>query len=145
MKYNHSNDLRKINYLISEMESLYHQSSLKLGITDSVSLVLYTIYDRGDSCMLKDVYKGTGVSKQTINSAIRGLEADEVLYLEKDTGKNKRIVLTDKGKALVQNTAAKICEAEMRAFDSWSKQEMEEYIRLMEKYTECFRQQIEKM
>lgn len=33
--------------LTSEMEALYHQASLKLGITDSISIVLYTIYDEG--------------------------------------------------------------------------------------------------
>ena len=36
-------EIHRINYLTSEMEALYHQASLKLGITDSVSIVLYTI------------------------------------------------------------------------------------------------------
>ena len=51
------NEIHRINYLISEMESYYHHASLKLGISDSVSLVLYTIYDTGEDCLLSDIYK----------------------------------------------------------------------------------------
>lgn len=69
--------IHRINYLTSEMESFYHQASLKLGVSDSVSMVLYTIYDTGESCLLSDIYKKTGISKQTINSAIRTLEASD--------------------------------------------------------------------
>lgn len=145
MNHNRIDDIRQINYLTSEMEALYHQSSIKLGITDSVSIVLYTIYDAGDGCPLSDVYKKSGISKQTVNSAIRGLEADEILYLVQHTGRSKRIHLTDKGKAFVQKTVARLHEAEVQAFDTWSEEEVSIYIRLMEKYAECFRRQIEKL
>ena len=43
MDQKHLNKIRKINYLISEMDALYHLASLKMGISDSVSIVLYTI------------------------------------------------------------------------------------------------------
>ena len=41
-------EIHRINYLLSEMEACYHHASLKLDISDSVSLVLYTIYDTGE-------------------------------------------------------------------------------------------------
>lgn len=90
MNSSHVNEIHRINYLTSEMESLYHQASLKLGITDSVSIVLYTIYDAGDGCLLSDVYKKSGIRKQTVNSAIRGLEAEQILYLQQYTGRAKK-------------------------------------------------------
>ena len=37
--------LHRINYLIAETDALYHQASLKLGISDSAMRVLYTVYD----------------------------------------------------------------------------------------------------
>ncbi len=135
-------DVHRINYLTSEMQALYHQSSLKLGITDSVSIVLYTIYDIGERCLLSDVYKKSGISKQTVNSAIRGLEADGILYLEKYTGRSKIIILTEKGKEYMNSTVAKLYEAEALAFESWTKEEINAYISLMEKYVDCFRKQI---
>ena len=135
-------EIHQINYLTSEMEALYHQASLKLGITDSVSIVLYTIYNTDENCLLSDIYKKSGISKQTVNSAIRGLEADGILYLEQHTGRTKKIILTEKGKGYVNETVARLYEAEVRAFESWSIEEINMYIRLMEKYADCFRKQI---
>lgn len=142
MKQKRFDEIHRINYLTSEMEALYHQASLKLGITDSVSIVLYTIYDTGKFCLLSDIYKKSGISKQTVNSAIRGLEADDILYLEQHTGRAKKIVLTQKGTDYVNKTVAKLYEAEVQSFESWSTEEINTYIRLMQKYADCFRKQI---
>ena len=128
-----------------EMESFYHQASLKLGISDSVSIVLYTLYDAGTDCLLSDIYKKTGISKQTVNSAIRTLESSGIVYLEPYMGRSKKVILTEKGKEYIQKTAAKIYQAEIQAFDTWSDDEISMYIKLMEKYANCFRQQVEMM
>ena len=145
MNQNGMKAINKINYLSSEIEALYHQVSLKLGISDSVSVVLYTIYDAGESCLLSDIYKKSGISKQTVNSAIRSLEADNILYLEQYTGRAKRVVLTVKGKDFAKETVGKIHEAEIQAFGTWTEEEISTYIHLMEKFTHCFCKQIEKM
>ena len=145
MQHNHRNEIHRINYLTSEMEALYHQASLKLGISDSVSIVLYTIYDEGDGCLLRDVYKKSGIRKQTVNSAIRSLEADGILYLEQETGRSKKIVLTEQGKDYIRKTVARLYEAEAQAFDTWPEEEVHTYVRLMEKYADSIRRQIEKL
>lgn len=145
MERNHRKDIRQINFLTMKMESLYHLSSLKLGITDSVSIVLYSLYDAGGECLLSDIYKGASISKQTVNSAVRSLEADGILRLERHNGRAKRAVLTDKGKDYVQTTAARLYQAEISSFDTWTEEEISTYLRLMEKYADCLRQQIEKL
>ena len=145
MKNNHISEIHRINYLSSELESLYHQSSLKFDISDSVSIVLYSIYDAGGECLLCDIYKNSGISKQTINSAVRNLESDGIVHLEQHTGRYKKLVLTENGKDFVQQTVAKLYQAEQAAFDSWSEEEIGTYIALMEKYNNCFRSQIEKL
>ena len=137
--------ISKINYTCSEIDALYHQASLKLGISDSISVVLYTVYDLGDRCLLSEVYKKTGISRQTVNSAIRSLEADGILYLEQHTGRSKKIVLTDKGKKFVEETIGKLRMAEIQTFEAWSEEEIDTYIRLLEKYADYFQRQVEKM
>jgi len=141
----HLNKIRKINYLISEMDALYHLASLKMGISDSVSIVLYTIYDSGNGCLLSDVYKKSGISKQTVNSAVRKLETEEILYLEQHTGRSKRIFLTDRGKTFVRETVARLYEAEAGVFDTWREEEVNTYINLMKKYADCLRQQVDRL
>ena len=112
-------------------------------MSDSVSIVLYTIYDLGENCLLSDVYKNSGISRQTVNSAIRSLEAAQILYLEPYNGRSKRIVLTEQGEQYIQKTAARLFAAEMAAFDGWTEEEISTYIRLMEKDVACLRREIE--
>lgn len=137
--------LHRINYLTAETDALYHQASRKLGISDSAMRALYTIYDNGESCMLSDIYKQSGISKQTVNSAIRKLEDDEILYLENCGGRGKKVFLTEKGKLYIQQTAARLYEAECNALASWTEEEIDLYIRFMEKYVRSFRDQVQRI
>lgn len=45
----------------------------------------------GNERLLSDIYKKSGISKQTVNSAIRSLEADGILYLEQYNGRAKKL------------------------------------------------------
>lgn len=137
--------IHRLNYLNAELDALYHHASLKLGLTDSASMVLYAIYDNGEDCLLSDIYKQSGVSKQTVNSAIRNLEKKRIIYLEQYSGRTKRVVLTDAGKEYVQKTVARLFDAEAAAFSSWTENEINAHIEYMEKYIDSFREQIEKL
>lgn len=101
----------QINCLTEEVDSLYHQAALKLGVSDSVMFVLYMLHIGGEKCLLYDIYKLSGISKQTINSAIRKLENDGIVYLEKHNGKSKIVCVTEKGKAYIAQTGARLAEA----------------------------------
>lgn len=135
----------KINCLTTDLDGLYHQAARKLGIADSVLIVTYMIYEKGDGCLLYDICSESGVSKQTINSAIRKLESDQILFLEQEKGKRKRIRLTEKGHAFIDQTAARLLEAECNAFRDWTDDELELYLKFMEKYNSAFRKEIENM
>ncbi len=137
--------MHRINYLNAELNALYHQASLKLGLTDSASIVLYTIYDNGEDCLLSDIYKQSGVSKQTVNSAIRNLEKNHIIYLEQHSGRAKKVILTDTGKEYAQKTIARLFDTETAAFASWTEEEINAHIGFMEKYIHSFQEQVEKL
>ena len=137
--------IRRLNYLTSELDALYHQAALRIGLSDSAMRVLYAIYDNGDVCLLQTICQQSGISKQTVNSALRKLEEEEILYLSRFKGKNKQVMLTEKGKAYLEQTAARIYAAESRAFAPWTEAEMEAYLRLTEKFAESFREQVQAM
>lgn len=137
--------IRRINCLTSEMESLYHQASQKLGMSDSVSKVLYMIYDTGEeACPLAPIYKKTGLPKQTVNSAIRSLETSGMLYLEPCGGRSKKILLTDKGRTYVRETVARIYRAEIQVLSTWSEEELLTYLSLTEKYVAGLKEQFDR-
>ncbi|MBR2311509.1 MAG: MarR family transcriptional regulator [Oscillospiraceae bacterium] len=145
MNEQYRDKIHRVNCLTNDLDAIYHQAALKLGISDSAMFVLYMIHDKGDNCLLYDICRDSGISKQTINSAVRKLETDGILYLEQDKGRTKRVCLTQKGKHYMDRTVVRLFEAECNAFRDWTADEIDLYLRLLEKYNDSFRVQIEKM
>ena len=135
----------KVNCLSSDLNSLYHQAALKLGMSDTVMILLYMVYDRDGRCPLKVITKEMGLSKQTVNSALRKLEKEEVVYLEQAGGRTKDVCLTPKGQAYAKQTVGRLFNAECTAFNGWEETDIQTYLTLMEKYNQGFRRQIEEM
>ncbi len=129
-----SKEMNRFNYLLSETDAVYHDMSRRFGLSDSISRILYTICDLGDGCLLQEICRRCGLSKQTVNSAIRRLESDGILYLEAAGARNKKACLTDRGKALAEHTAVKIIKAENEIFASWPAEDVARYLELTERY-----------
>lgn len=145
MPVNHHEKFHRINCLTGDLNALYHQAALKLSLSDSAMVVLYMLLYKGDGCLLHEVCSESGVSKQTINSALRKLEADGILYLENDRGRAKRLRLTEKGRDYLNRTVGRLFEAECSALDAWTEEEVDLYLMLLEKYNRSFGMQIEKL
>ena len=80
MEYIVNAQMKQFNLLMSQTEEAYHEAAVKLGLSDSVMLILYTLCCFDGECLLNDIT--AGASKQTINSALRKLEADDIVYLK---------------------------------------------------------------
>lgn len=133
----------RINCLAEDIDSIYHQAALKLGVSDSALFILYIAYVSGGQCLLYDIYRQSGISKQTINSAVRNLEKNGVIHLEKHNGKSKIVCLTEEGRLYAKKTAARLFDAECRTFCDWTEEEIQTYLHLLEKHNASFRKQIE--
>lgn len=126
--------MKRFNYLLGELDAVYHEMSLKLGLSDSAMIILYTICDQGECCPLQDICRYSGLSKQTVNSALRKLEAEGVLYLEAAGSRNKTVCLTEKGMGLAERTVKRIMQAENEIYTSWPEQDVEKYLELTEHF-----------
>jgi DNA-binding MarR family transcriptional regulator len=133
-------NLNRFNFLLGETEAAYHDVSVKLGLSDSAMKILYTICDNGSSCLLKDIIRRSGLNKQTVNSALRKLEADGIIFLEKVGAKSKNVCLTGQGEKLSADTAMRILEIENSIFDSWDHSDVDTYLRLTEKFLIDFKE-----
>lgn len=138
-------ELKRFNYLTSEIDAAYHEAALRLGLSDSAMLVLYAVCANGGDCPLSDICRLSGTSKQTINSALRKLEAEGLLYLEASGGRKKQVRLTDLGRERAQNTVARLIEIENELFGSWTPSERNVYIELTQRYLTSFKEQIRKL
>lgn len=142
MKYNSTDEMKRFNHLHGEIEATYHDASLKFGVADSVLKILYTVCSFGDSFPLNDVCKNTGLSKQTVNSAIRKLEDDGIVRLEAVNGKAKKVCLTEKGKLFADKTAFRLVEIENMIFDSWSFEDVLKYLELTERFLTSLKEEV---
>ena len=84
-----SEGMRRFNHLVSETDAAYHEAALKMGMSDSIMQIMYILCDKGGDCPLGEICRLSGISKQTINSALRKLEEEGIVYLEGMDGKKK--------------------------------------------------------
>ncbi len=145
MKNYTSKEMNRYNYLVSEIDAAYHESSLRLGISDSVMRILYTVCDAGEKCPLAEISRKTGLSKQTVHSAVHKLEKENIIYLEAADGKSKNVCLTKKGIEIAQKTALRIIDIENNIFSSWESADVEKYLELTEKYLISLKEKINKL
>lgn len=143
MKPSTSKAIDRFNYLMGEIDAAYHEMSRRLGLSDSAMKILYAICDEGESCLLKEICRCSGLSKQTVNSAIRKMETDGIVYLQQYGAKEKKVCLTDCGKELAKRTAVRMIEAENEIFASWTDEDVQNYLTLTEQYLNDFRKKVE--
>lgn len=142
MKYACSQNMKRCNLLTGEIEAAYHEAALKFGFADSTQFILYTICYLGDHCPLSDIVKMTGISKQTINSALRNMESQGLVELVFATPKTKNICLTDKGKELAEGTVIRLMKAEDEIFAGWSDEDVQKYLELTERFLKDFKEKV---
>lgn len=136
---------RNYSYLTSEIEAAYHEAALKCGVTDSAMRILYAICLHGEACPLSAVIALSGISKQTINSALRKLERAGILYLKNIDGKKKQVLLTEAGKAVARRSALRVIDMEKQIFDLWPPEERALYLALTEKFLLSFREKTKEL
>ena len=139
------NEVKRINYLHSEINNVFHEMSQQMGLSDSVSCILYTICNLGDSCMLTDIINMTGIPKQTVNSALRKMEGDGYLQLETTQTRRKKVVLTEAGKLLAQNTAKQMIRMENEIYASWTEEERQLHLALTQRYLDQLKEKAKEL
>lgn len=137
--------IKRYNHLLGEIEGVYHEISLQLGLSDSVSKILYTLCVQEDRCPLSVICRQTGLSKQTVNSAIRKLEQQGMVLLEPVSGKSKDVLLTEAGKELARRTARRIIEMENSIFQSWDQEDVQRYLQLTEEFLRALEQKAQQL
>lgn len=130
---------REFVHISGEIDSIYHEVALKIGVSDSVLNTLYVLCEKGNQCLQSNIFRLTGMSRQTINTAIRKLEKDEIVYLKQGTGRNTIVCLTEKGKVFCNRNISAILEIEDKIWSEWTDEERKQYLTLAQKYRDALR------
>ena len=131
-----SDALLRFNHIVGEINSAYHEAALHFGFSDSEFQIIYTLSCEGGRCLLGDICAYSGMSKQTVNSALKKLEQEGLLELRPMSDKrSKRVHLTVRGRHLASQTVDLVLEAEYDSIGELSAKEQSNLLYLYKKYT----------
>ena len=130
------------NQTYKEMCDLYREIAQNMGLSDSAFDVLYAMCELKDGCLQKDICERCYLTKQTVHSAVRKLIGDGILRMEPGKGRDMHLFLTEKGRALSQNTVIPLMAKEHEVFETMTSEEGQELVRLTRKYVALLREKI---
>jgi len=127
--------MERINQLYKQQDELYHNLAAQFGISDTALWVLYAVCSSGTSHTQYDLANAWYFPKQTVNSAIAGLERAGIISLVPlpGTRNRKNVVLSEAGRTFCARTVIPLLQAEERTFLRFSEQERQVFFCLMEK------------
>lgn len=134
--------LKEYNHIYKEANDIYHEIARKLQLSDSALDIFYTIFEMGDNCLQRDIFKASCMPKQTVNSSIRKLQTDGYLTLSPGKGRSMHIHLTPSGQKLIQEKLVPLIRIENDAFEDMTVEECEQLIHLNAKYNQTLRSRL---
>ena len=136
-----SSSLRDYNQLIRETDQMYHDIAKGMALSDCAMWILYTLRTEEAALSLSSLGDLLCYAKQTLHSALKGLEADGYITLSPAVDKRrKQIVLTEEGYQLAQRTVDQLIDAEDSAIHALTPQEQRALLALLRKLTDQTRQ-----
>ena len=107
--------IQQIELLLREQDSIYHNTAVRFGLSDTAMRVLYLVS-----------------------------ETDEVLPIP-GTRNHKKILLTASGQALADRTVNRLKEAEQRAYSRMSEEDLQTYLELTSRLTSHLREETDRL
>lgn len=129
--------LTQFNNLYKELDDIYHSLARHYRLSDSAFWILYTVKETGEPCYTQSrLCELLSMSKQTINSALKNLEASGHIRLAPVAGnqKNKQIQFTPAGERLAGQIAGEVMQMELKTFEQFSPEEQRIFFRLLGAY-----------
>lgn len=129
-------------------DELYHRYSVHCGLSDPAFWVLYTLYEEENVVYTQnDLVSMWSYPKQTLNYAVSGMVKNGWIRLEQLPGgrNRKAVVLTEKGKRICDEKILPLMLAEERSLLVLTPEEREMLLRLNEKQSLAFEQEIDRL
>ena len=137
----------ELDYLYNAADKLYGRFARECGVSNCAYWMLYDLARDGGAIPITRLCGDWSYSKQTINSALKSLEARELIHLEYVAGsrRNKLAVMTDAGAAFAARHIRPAMEAEERAFCTLTPEERAIMMTLTRKYTAALEAEFARM
>ena len=138
---------RALDVLYQKTDKIYYEFARGCGLSETAYWILYSVEVSGGSVAQRVISEEFSYSKQTVNSALKALEAKGLIRLDFAEGsrKAKVVSLTPAGRAFSAERIVPAIEAEDRAFSSLAPEERSEFLRLARAYTEAMDRELARL
>lgn len=127
--------LAEYNTLFKANEKMYRDAVRFFGMSESAFWILYAIRSTPAGITQREMINQNFLPPQTINSALKKLEADGYVHLSTGADRRtKQIFLTAKGKETASATADALIGIEVQASEQLTVEEKSEFLRIFRKY-----------
>ena len=139
--------IQQIEQLLREQDSIYHNTAVRFGLSDTAMRVLYLVSETDEVLTQQDLCRQNFSAKQTIHTAINGLVKNGFVELIPIPGtrNHKKILLTASGQALADRTVNRLKEAEQRAYSRMSEEDLQTYLELTGRLTSHLREETDRL
>ena len=127
---------QEFNRINGQIESIYHETAVKMGLPDSEFWILYVLMTNAPQLPQPELIKVTGMNKTTVNSALKKMEREGIVELTPGGGRSTCVALTGAGTRLAEKTVCRLIDVENRIFESWSPEERRMLIHLNRDYAD---------
>lgn len=125
----------EFNRIYKETNDIYRRKAADYGLSESAFWILYSVREGVGKVTQSRICFEACLPKQTVNSALKKLEADGVILLIPEIGgRGKVIELTEKGTKLAEATVDNVLNAEKSAMSKLSDDEQRQLIGLTRRY-----------
>ena len=126
--------MKELNDIMRNTARAYHDVAARLGISACAFNILYILCEEGEGCRQSVLYKKSGIGKTTVNSAIRKMERQGLIYLLPGEGRNTCIFLTDAGRAFLKEKIEPVIQIENEIMDSMPQEEQTLFLDLNRRF-----------
>ena len=126
-----------------KLDDVYRSAAKSCGISECAFWILYTLRVEEKSFTQAEICEFLIEPKQTVNSALKKLEAEGYLILSAGADqRSKHVCLTEKGERFVKAHVDRVPEAEAAALGAMTAAERDALIRLTGRYRALFAQKL---
>lgn len=129
-------ELSELNRITKETDEVYRKAAKALQLSDCAFWILYALRDTDTILTQRDICALFFQPKQTVNSALKKLEAGGYLSLSYTVNhKSKAVQLTERGRVLVAQTIDRVRERERLALQELTDEERQTFLRLSRQFS----------
>lgn len=141
--HDYRNEIRRLMITVNQVEGLYYSAAKILGIKENTLTLLYAL-DDGKSHSQKQICDEWFIPRTTINTVVKEcVNAGYITLMNEKRSKEKKVVITSKGRMYAQSVLQNIYLAEQNAMAETLTEFTPDFIAAMRKFVEFLQNNFE--